>query len=91
MEIFSLLLDEGACVNPCFAFHLKCASLKLIHLCFADDLLIFSGGNCSSIQIIKDASVDFERLSGLKANPAKSSIFCAGILARGRKSLTCWG
>jgi len=87
MEIFSLLLDEGACVNPCFAFHLKCASLKLIHLCFADDLLIFSGGNCSSIQIIKDASVDFERLSGLKANPAKSSIFCAGMDSGQRKEI----
>lgn len=78
MEILSLLLEEVACVKPGFIFHPKCSSLKLIHLYFADDL-VFSGGKCSSVQIIKEVLVDFERHSRLKANLAKSSIFFAGV------------
>jgi hypothetical protein len=41
MEILSLLLEENTYGNPSFDFHSKCANLKLNHLCFADDLLIF--------------------------------------------------
>jgi len=43
--------------------------------CRDDDLLIFSGGKLSSVQIIKEVLDDFVGLSGLKANPAKSSVF----------------
>lgn len=42
MEGLSRLFEEAAIHNPLFDFHLKCSSLKLTHLCFADDLLIFS-------------------------------------------------
>jgi hypothetical protein len=41
MEILFLLLEENTYGNPSFDFHPKCANLKLNHLCFADDLLIF--------------------------------------------------
>jgi len=33
----------------------------------------------SSISIIQAALMEFEQLSGLKANPAKSSFFCSGV------------
>jgi hypothetical protein len=81
MEILSLLLEEAA-TNPQFGFHPKCHSLKLTHLCFADDLLIFSAASMNSIQLIKKVLYEFEDLSGLKANPAKSLVFCAGISDR---------
>jgi hypothetical protein len=41
MEILSLLLEESTRDNPQFGFHPKCYGLRLNHLCFADDLLIF--------------------------------------------------
>jgi hypothetical protein len=69
-------------INPGFKFHPKCLKMKLTHLCFADDLLIFSEANVSSIKVIKDALVEFEELSGLKANPAKNSFYCSGISER---------
>jgi len=60
-------------------FHLKCSSLKLTHLCFADDLLIFSSASCDFIKVINDVLEEFEELAGLKANPAKSSMFFGGV------------
>jgi hypothetical protein len=79
MEVLSLLLAEGASSSISrFGFHPKCHDLKLTHLCFADDLLIFSA-NLSSISSIKDILGEFESLSGLKANPAKSSFFCSSV------------
>jgi hypothetical protein len=41
MEILSRLLEDMAVANPRFSFHPRCSSLKLTHLCFADNLLIF--------------------------------------------------
>ncbi|XP_062169099.1 uncharacterized protein LOC133875111 [Alnus glutinosa] len=35
--------------------------------------------NLSSIAVIKNALLEFEQISGLKANPSKSSLFCAGV------------
>jgi len=61
--------------------------MNLTHLCFADDLLLFSDANLSSISIIKAALREFELLSGLKANPSKSFLFCSGVSERIKISL----
>jgi hypothetical protein len=65
----SLLLEEAATNKHGFLFHPKCSVLKLNHLCnhlcFADDLLIFSGGKLRSVQIIKEVIDEFEGQSGL--------------------------
>jgi hypothetical protein len=79
MEVLSLLLEEGTSNNPLFGFHPRCYGLRLTHLCFADHLLIFSTANINSVQVIKDVLGEFENISGLRANPAKSTCFCAGI------------
>jgi len=76
----SSLLEEVA-ASPAFGFHPKCAAVNLTHLCFVDGLLIFSTTNVSLVTAIVGALAEFEKLSGLKANPAKSSIFSVGILA----------
>lgn len=60
-----------------FNFHPKCNKLKVSHLAFADDLMLFARGDEPSICIIMDCLRDFEEKSGLKA--LKSSIFTAGI------------
>jgi hypothetical protein len=79
MEILSRLLTEASSNPERFRFHHKCSKLKLTHLCFADDLLIFFKADLGSIQTVQDVLAEFEVLSGLKANPAKSAFFCAGI------------
>ncbi|XP_062173706.1 uncharacterized protein LOC133879186 [Alnus glutinosa] len=66
MEGLSLLLEEIASNNPLFAFHPKCSSIKLTHLCFADDLLIFFAASINSVKAIKGVLDEFELLSGLK-------------------------
>lgn len=62
-----------------FKFHHRCSKLQITHLCFTNDLLIFSEVDKSSISIIQVALWEFESLSGLKANPSKSFMFCSGI------------
>jgi hypothetical protein len=74
-----LLLADSIGIVSRFGFHPRCHSLGLTHLCFADDLLIFSAANSSSIRCILAVLSDFEELSGLKVNPAKSSFFCSGV------------
>jgi len=81
MEVLSLLQEEVATTKADFQFLPKCKSLKLNHLCFADDHLIFSAAKKSSVRVVKEVLDEFEGLSGLKANPVKSSIFCVGLFA----------
>lgn len=75
MKILSRLLTEAASDVERFRFHPKCSKIKLTHLCFADDLLIFSGADMDSVLTIKEVLADFEDLSGLKANLMKSNFF----------------
>jgi hypothetical protein len=78
MEDLTLLMEEAA-ASPHFGYHPKCAAVNLTNLCFADDLLVFSVATVSSVTTIIGALAEFEHLSGLKANPSKSSIFLAGV------------
>jgi hypothetical protein len=52
----------------------------LTHLCFVDDLLIFSEASMRSIVAVHQVLSEFESISGLKANPNKSTFFfCVGV------------
>ena len=74
MEILSTSLRIVA-NSEGFRFHWHCHKMKLTHLYFADDLLIFSRANKQSVAIILDTLQNFAILSDLRFNPAKSSIF----------------
>jgi hypothetical protein len=82
MEVFSRIIEKHTSIHSGFRFHPKCEGLRLTHLCFADDLLVFSEASMSSISVIKAALLEFENLSGLKVNPSKSSFFCSGVSER---------
>jgi hypothetical protein len=82
MEVFSKIMEDYTKAGSGFSFHPRCSRLQLTHLCFADDLLLFCDASIPSISIVKAALLEFERISGLKANPSKSSFFCSGIFAR---------
>ena len=62
-----------------FSYHWRCRKEKLNHLCFADDIMVFSKGDIRSIFLIREALQDFYDLSGLKASQEKSNIFLSGV------------
>ena len=50
MDVLSKLLD-AATTYGVFSYHPKCKRIRLTHLYFADDLMIFTKGNMESIEI----------------------------------------
>ncbi|XP_062104336.1 uncharacterized protein LOC133815521 [Humulus lupulus] len=72
-------LFQQASLDKRFRFHPKCKRLKLVNLCFADDLVIFCKGVNSSVQIIKESFYAFCCASGLTANKDKSQINFGGV------------
>ncbi|XP_060210459.1 uncharacterized protein LOC132637381 [Lycium barbarum] len=73
MEYLSRLLNELK-KNKAFKFHPKCKKLGITHMCFADDLLLFSRGDSASVQALFHCFQIFSASSGLQANLGKSSI-----------------
>ena len=74
METLSATLRTAA-NDKGFRFHWRCHKLKLTHLCFADDLLIFCRAEKRSVSILLNALRTFAEFSGLTMNPTKSFIF----------------
>lgn len=66
-----------------FNFHPKCEVLKISHLAFADDLMLFCKGDTPSVKILVDVLIKFSSISGLQANTKKLSTFIADIFQRG--------
>ncbi|XP_074265920.1 uncharacterized protein LOC141588373 [Silene latifolia] len=78
MEYLSRILKVVGQQND-FKFHPLCGHIKLNHLLFADDLLLFSKGNAVSIMWILRAFATFSAASGLCLNKDKSEIFFNGV------------
>ncbi|XP_075086105.1 uncharacterized protein LOC142168843 [Nicotiana tabacum] len=64
---------------PDFKFHLMCKQLKLTHLVFADDLMMFSKGETGLMNRVIEALAHFSGVSGLVANMDESSMFMTYI------------
>ncbi|XP_074288785.1 uncharacterized protein LOC141613942 [Silene latifolia] len=63
-----------------FHYHHLCKNLKLTHLMFADDLLMFCKGDAPSIMLLMKAFTSFSNASGLRMNNTKSEIFFSGMV-----------
>ncbi|XP_070047542.1 uncharacterized protein [Nicotiana tomentosiformis] len=61
------------------AFLPMCKQVKLLHLIFVVDLMIFCKANTNSVKRVIEALAHFTDVSGLVANMDQSSIFMAGI------------
>lgn len=65
--------------NGKFNFHPKCRKVDSIHMCFADDLLMYCRADLTSVTLLHEAFQKFSKVSGLHANPTKSSLYIAGV------------
>lgn len=78
MEYLSRIL-KAASDTEGFSFHLRCVNMKLNHLAFAYDLMMFCKGDMQSIMILRQGLEFFSGSSGLFANNSKSGIYLAGV------------
>ena len=78
MDILSKLLDVAVAYGV-FNYHPKCKKVKLTHLCFANDLLIFTKGNIESIVGVQKILKLFYTYSGMQLNCEKSEFFYSGM------------
>lgn len=74
MEYLSRMLS-GAKDNKELSYHPRCASMKITHLCFVDDLMIFCKGNLGSVKVIKTILEEFGTVLGLQLNAPKSRVY----------------
>ena len=78
MDVLSKLLDAAA-DHGVFNYHPKCKKIKLTHLSFADNLMIFTKGYTNSIEGVQKVLQLFYTYSGLQLNSEKSEFFSSGI------------
>lgn len=62
-----------------FQYQPMCKKLKLPHLIFADDYMIFCKGNLNSVSRLMEALTHFSDVTSLKGNMDKSNLFLAGV------------
>ncbi|KAL0409568.1 UNVERIFIED_CONTAM: Retrovirus-related Pol polyprotein from type-2 retrotransposable element R2DM [Sesamum radiatum] len=82
MEVLTLLLQQFIDQDGGFSYHWRCEAMQLFQLGFADDLLLFSKAEMTSVHVFKRALTTIADLSGLHVNLHKSHL----ILSR---SATC--
>lgn len=78
MEILSQTINSLG-IEGRMGYNPRCKQLALTHLCFADDLIIFTDGFPTSFGNICATLQNFYSASGLKLTVAKTVLFCAGI------------
>lgn len=79
MYASSIKLLDKAAKDKKIGYHPYCKDLEITHLCFADDILIFSDGKRDSVHGILKVFDEFASYSGLKISLEKSTIFIAGV------------
>ena len=77
LEYLSRLLRRTS-QSPHFKFHPKCKQTLLTHLCFADDLILFSRADPATLQSLMATLTEFEHTAGLRTNLSKSQMVFGG-------------
>lgn len=70
--------------DPNYNYHPRCEMLGIIHLSFADDLLLFARGDLGSIKLMYDKFHLFTAATGLKQNPLKCQVYMEGLNQEGK-------
>ena len=78
MEYFTRIMKKISVMKG-YKYHPLCRRIGLNHLCFADDILIFSKGDIHTIILNLAGLMLFTDSTGLEISAEKSEIFCAGM------------
>ena len=78
MEYFTRLMKKMSHREE-FKFHHRCDQLKIHHLIFADDLMLFSKGDFQSVVLLVRTLKAFAVTSGLEASPEKTAIYFGNV------------
>ncbi|GAB2270673.1 hypothetical protein Dimus_038873 [Dionaea muscipula] len=78
MEVLSGMFQHHI-IGSGFRFHWRCDRLRIVNLCFVDDLFVFCRGDVESVSVVRATLSAFHELSGLAPSPAKSSVFFLGV------------
>ena len=79
INVLSLALNKSSAAGN-IGYHPTCAQINLTQLSFADDIMVFTDGEPSSLQGIFSVLNEFESWSGLAIIPAKSAIYMGGTV-----------
>nr|GEX35131.1 hypothetical protein [Tanacetum cinerariifolium] len=79
MEVFSLMVRKKIDDDGGLKYHWRCDRLKITHLSFADDLMVFSKADVNSVKILSSALKEFSSVSGLVPNLDKRLIFFGNV------------
>ncbi|GJW44992.1 RNA-directed DNA polymerase, eukaryota, reverse transcriptase zinc-binding domain protein [Tanacetum coccineum] len=79
MEVFSLMVRRKIVEDRDFKYHWRCDRLKLTHLSFVDDLMVFSKANVHSVRVLSSDLKEFSGVYGLVPNLDKSLIFFGNV------------
>lgn len=90
MECLSRILlsryEEGG-----IGYHPRTENLKISHLMFADDVMVFFDGRSNSLHGISECLDDFASWSGLHMNTTKIELFTAGLDHSDSQALASYG
>lgn len=78
MNCLSSMLKRAAAQEG-LLYYPNCEKIKLTHLAFADDLLIFIDGSLNSVQHVLKVLHEFEQRYGLKVSMQKTSFYASGL------------
>lgn len=78
MKIFTACIQKHT-QSTSFLYHRRTSHIKLSHLNFTDDVLLFSKGDISSIEVRLDGVAQFSNISGLRPNASKCSFFFENV------------
>ncbi|XP_049346797.1 uncharacterized protein LOC125811337 [Solanum verrucosum] len=66
--------------NGNFNYHRRCTRLESVHVCFADDLLMYCRADLISVRLLNETFMKLSRASGLQVNADKISLYIAGVV-----------
>ena len=62
-----------------FSFHHRCAPLRISHMIFADDLMLFCKGDVKFAILMKRTMHAFSEISGLQASQEKAAVYFGNV------------
>lgn len=86
MNVLPALLNNSAAKGE-YGYHPKCRNIVITHLCFVDDIMVFTDGTVSSIEGVIKSFNKFEEMSELRINLDKISIYLAGVSTTARDTI----